>query len=57
MQRRDLIKVIAGSAVAWPFAARAQSAKLPTVGFLGPLSRSTQSEWTAAFVQRVRELG
>jgi len=57
MQRRDFIKVIAGSAVAWPFAARAQSAKLPTVGFLGPLSRSTQSEWTAAFVQRVRELG
>jgi putative tryptophan/tyrosine transport system substrate-binding protein len=57
MQRRDFIKVIAGSAVAWPFAARAQSAKMPTVGFLGPLSRSTQSEWTAAFVQRVREHG
>jgi putative tryptophan/tyrosine transport system substrate-binding protein len=57
MQRRDFIKVIDGSAVAWPFAARAQSAKMPTVGFLGPLSRSTQSEWTAAFVQRVREHG
>jgi putative ABC transport system substrate-binding protein len=57
MQRRDFIKVIAGSAVAWPFVARAQSAKLPTVGFLGPLSRSTQSQWTAAFVQRVREHG
>jgi putative ABC transport system substrate-binding protein len=58
MQRRDFIKVIAGSAVAWPLAARAQQpGKLPTIGFLGPNTRSAASEWVAAFVQRLRELG
>jgi putative tryptophan/tyrosine transport system substrate-binding protein len=57
MRRRDFITLLSGVTVAWPLAARAQSAKLPTVGFLGPLSRSIQSEWTAAFVQRVREHG
>jgi hypothetical protein len=32
MRRRDLIKVIAGSAITWPLAARGQ--QLPVVGFL-----------------------
>jgi putative tryptophan/tyrosine transport system substrate-binding protein len=40
-----------------PLPARAEPPKLPTVGFLGPLSISTQSEWTDAFVQRMREHG
>ena len=31
--------------------------KLPTIGFLGAASPSTQSQWVAAFVQRLRELG
>ena len=58
MQRRDFIKVIAGSAVAWPLAARAQQpGKLPIIGFLGPNTRSAAGEWVAAFVQRLRELG
>jgi putative ABC transport system substrate-binding protein len=58
MRRRDFIKVIAGSAAAWPLAARAQQpAKLPTIGFLGQSTRSAASEWVAAFVQRLRELG
>ena len=58
MRRRDFIKVIAGSAVAWPLAARAQQpGKLPIIGFLGPNTRSAAGEWVAAFVQRLRELG
>jgi putative ABC transport system substrate-binding protein len=58
MRRRDFIKVIAGSAAAWPLAARAQQpVKLPTIGFLGQSTRSAASEWVAAFVQRLRELG
>jgi putative tryptophan/tyrosine transport system substrate-binding protein len=57
MRRRDFIKVITGSAAAWPLAARAQQAKMPTIGFLGANTASTQTEWTAAFVQRLRELG
>jgi len=31
--------------------------ELPTIGFLGRTTRSAASEWTAAFVQRLRELG
>src|SRR6516225_7764104 len=58
MRRRDFIKVIAGSAAAWPLAAGAQQpVKLPTIGFLGQSTRSAASEWVAAFVQRLRELG
>jgi putative ABC transport system substrate-binding protein len=57
VKRRDFITLIGGAA-AWPLAALAQQAgKLPTVGFLGQNTRSAGSEWTAAFVQRLRELG
>jgi putative tryptophan/tyrosine transport system substrate-binding protein len=42
----------------WPLAARAQqTAKLPTIGFLDQSTRLAATEWTAAFVQRLRELG
>ena len=58
MRRRDFITGIAGSAVTWPLAAGAQQpAKLPTIGFLGQSTRSAASEWVAAFVQRLGELG
>ena len=41
-----------------PLAARAQqAAKLPTIGFLGAASASAWRPWTAAFVQRLQELG
>src|SRR5262249_17951963 len=57
MKRRDFITLL-GGAVAWPVTAHAQqSEKLPTIGFLGQSTRSATSEWTAAFVQRLRELG
>ena len=57
MKRRDVIALIGGAAT-WPLGARAQQAgKLPTIGFLGQNTRSAGSEWTAAFVQRLRELG
>jgi putative ABC transport system substrate-binding protein len=56
MQRRSFITLLGGAA-AWPLAARAQQAKLATIGFLGGNAPSTQSQWTAALVQRLRELG
>jgi putative tryptophan/tyrosine transport system substrate-binding protein len=56
MKRREFIAALAGLAVL-PLAARAQKAKPPTVGFLGPLSQSAQSDWTNAFLQHMRELG
>src|SRR5262245_43370683 len=58
MRRRDFVKVIAGSATAWPLAAHAQqSTRLPTVGVLGAGTLSSWSLWVAAFVHRLRELG
>jgi ABC-type uncharacterized transport system substrate-binding protein len=56
MRRREFITLL-GGATAWPIAARAQqSGKLPTIGFLGP-DTTSWSPWTAAFAQRLRELG
>ena len=56
--RRELIAALGGSAVAWPLAARAQQrSKLPTIGILGAATASAWSQWIAAFVQRLQELG
>jgi putative ABC transport system substrate-binding protein len=58
LRRREFISLFAGATAAWPLGARAQeSAKLPTIGFLGANTQDSQSQWTAAFVQRLRELG
>jgi putative ABC transport system substrate-binding protein len=58
MRRRDFIALLGGTAAAWPLAARAQQpSKVPTIGFLGAYTPSIQSQWTAAFLMRLRELG
>jgi putative ABC transport system substrate-binding protein len=57
MRRRQFLGVLSGAA-AWPLVARAQqAAKLPTIGFLGASTPPAMNPWTAAFVQRLRELG
>src|SRR5215475_11940255 len=55
--RREFITLLGGAAASWPRASHAQQAKLATIGLLGTGNAVAQSQWTAAFVQRMRELG
>jgi len=56
MRRRDFITGIAGSAATWPIVAHAQAKRLPTIGFLSTSTPAGWAQWSAAFVQRLREL-
>ena len=57
LKRREFLGALGGAA-AWPLAARAQQpAKLPTVGFLGAESASTNQHFFDAFRQGMREHG
>jgi putative ABC transport system substrate-binding protein len=57
LRRREFITLVGGAA-AWPLAAKAQQpGKLPTIGYLGASAALSESPWTTAFVQRLRELG
>jgi putative tryptophan/tyrosine transport system substrate-binding protein len=57
MRRREFLLSLGGTAVSWPFPLSAQRGKPPTIGFLGASTSSNWNHWTAAFVQRLRELG
>jgi putative tryptophan/tyrosine transport system substrate-binding protein len=55
--RREFAALLGGAA-SWPIVASAQQAgKLPTIGLLAAGTRSSHSEWVAAFMQRLGELG
>jgi putative tryptophan/tyrosine transport system substrate-binding protein len=57
MTRREFITLIGGAAAALPLAARAQPPrKVPTIGFMGT-SASGYISWSAAFAERLQELG
>ena len=57
IRRREFITLLGGAA-AWPLTAHGQQpAKVPTIGYLGANTPAAMNRWTAAFVQRLRELG
>jgi putative ABC transport system substrate-binding protein len=57
MRRRDFIKVIAGAAVALPFAARVQQRTTPVIGFLSGWSSGDSVEYLEYFRRGLAESG
>jgi putative ABC transport system substrate-binding protein len=58
MRRRDFIKLIAGSAVVWPLAARAQQPAMPVVGFVnGASAKGDYAPHLSAFLKGLSEAG
>jgi putative ABC transport system substrate-binding protein len=54
--RRKFLATLGGAAAAWPFAARAQQRKVPTIGVLVVGSPGSESFWQL-FREAMRELG
>ena len=55
MRRRTFLSLLGGAMALRPQAVRVQP-KLPTIGYFGTPTAATWAPWTAAFVQRLREL-
>ena len=56
--RRKFLAAIGGASLAWPLAARGQQAgKRPTIGYMAGTADAQASQYTAALLQRLRELG
>jgi putative tryptophan/tyrosine transport system substrate-binding protein len=56
MRRRDLLKVVAGSAITWPLGADAQQ-PMPVIGFLSSASPGPYAPFVAAFLSGLRDAG
>jgi putative ABC transport system substrate-binding protein len=57
MRRREFITFLGGTAVAWPFVARAQQSAVPVVGFLGTRASGDDPQLLTAFRRGLEEAG
>jgi putative ABC transport system substrate-binding protein len=57
MKRREFIALAAGTVAGWPFAAHAQSASMPVIGFLSSRSPGESADVVAAFRKGLRQMG
>jgi putative tryptophan/tyrosine transport system substrate-binding protein len=57
MRRREFIKVMSGSAVAWPLSVRAQQSAVPVVGFISAARAQGYERQVGAFLTGLAEVG
>jgi hypothetical protein len=50
LRRRELITLLGGAAVAWPFAVRARQTAMPLVGYIGSGARTASAHLVEAAV-------